>query len=590
MGRRHISPWLAWVTGLAALAVGSVAVGASADWSATGDAVRAMVDQPAGVAIALGAFAAAFALRAVLWQRVLPDLPFDHALAGIHLSLGANHVLPLRLGEPFRVLSVQRRTRLSLEPLAASTVALRIADIAAIGVLGLAVAPMAFGRLLGGWGAGILVLALAVGAAALWWLASVRRRSLSRVRLPGPAVAAGVVVAWLLEAVLVWHSARWAGLDVGPLEAVGVTTAAVGAQVAAIAPGGFGSYEAASVAAYGALGFDAAAGLTAALVAHGLKTLYALAAGGVALVHPGPGMVGPWRLASPPTTRPAPASGAGPVVLFLPAHDEEATVAQVVARAPSTVCGLPVEVLVVDDGSTDATAARAASAGATVVSHSYNRGLGAAVRTGLAWAVGRDAVAVAFCDADGEYAPEQLADLIGPILDGRADYVVGTRLRGTIEHMRLHRRLGNLVLTHLLAFVARQPITDGQSGYRALSTSAATAAAIVHDFNYAQVLTLDLLAKGFRYGEVPICYRFRTEGRSFVRLIPYLRQVLPAVRRELNDRARGPDRGSDLGAGSDGWASVPDELFRDESVLDDVGAEALPGSPPAGEVEAPVVS
>ena len=56
----------------------------------------------------------------------------------------------------------------------------------------------------------------------------------------------------------------------------------------------------------------------------------------------------------------------------------------------------------------------------------------------------------------------------------------------------------------------------------------------MHDFNYAQVLTLDLLGKGHRYAEVPITYAFRTEGRSFVRLGRYLRAVLPAVYRELN--------------------------------------------------------
>jgi hypothetical protein len=85
-----------------------------------------------------------------------------------------------------------------------------------------------------------------------------------------------------------------------------------------------------------------------------------------------------------------------------------------------------------------------------------------------------------------------------------------------------------------LRFVARRPISDGQSGYRAFSPAAAADAEVIHDFNYAQVLTLDLLAKGYRYEEVPITYRFRTTGRSFVRLGRYLRRVLPAIHRELN--------------------------------------------------------
>ena len=220
-------------------------------------------------------------------------------------------------------------------------------------------------------------------------------------------------------------------------------------------------------------------------------------------------------------------------MLFLPARDEAATVGDVVRRVPSRVDGRPVHCLVIDDGSTDATAAEAERAGARVIRHSRNRGLGAAVRAGLRAAVERDAAVVAFCDADGEYAPEELELVVAPILRGDADYVVGTRFGGRIDRMLPHRRLGNVVLTRALRWLARAPITDGQSGYRALSPAAARDAEIAHDFNYAQVLTLDLLAKGYRYAEVPISYRFREHGRSFVRLVPYLRAVVPAVWRTV---------------------------------------------------------
>jgi glycosyltransferase involved in cell wall biosynthesis len=249
------------------------------------------------------------------------------------------------------------------------------------------------------------------------------------------------------------------------------------------------------------------------------------------------------------------------VVLFLPARDEEASVAAVVARTPATVAGHPVRCLVIDDGSSDRTAARAEAAGAVVVPLDRPSGLGAAVRRGLAEAVRMDAAAVAFCDADGEYAPDELPRLVGPILAGEADYVVGSRfLRGRPRRMRPERWLGNRVLTVLLAAVARRRISDGQSGYRALSPAAAVAAEIIHDYNYAQVLTLDLLAKGFRYAEVAISYRFRTEGRSFVRLAPYLRRVVPAVWREV----------------------------RSPSILDDVAPEPVTGVRPGGVVEAAV--
>jgi glycosyltransferase involved in cell wall biosynthesis len=234
------------------------------------------------------------------------------------------------------------------------------------------------------------------------------------------------------------------------------------------------------------------------------------------------------RLRRLPDRPPVPA-GPGPVVLVLPARNEAARVGTVIDRMPSAVLGRPTRCIVVDDASTDATAAVAAAHGATVITPSRGHGLGAAVRTGLRAGVDAGAAVVAFCDADGEYDPAELAALAGPIVDGTADYVVGSRFAGSIGRMHPHRRLGNHLLTVGLRAVAGEPITDGQSGYRALSARAAAVAEIAHDYNYAQVLTLDLLGRGFRYREVPITYSFREGGRSFVRLGRYLRAVGPAV-------------------------------------------------------------
>ncbi len=189
-------------------------------------------------------------------------------------------------------------------------------------------------------------------------------------------------------------------------------------------------------------------------------------------------------------------------------------------------------------------------------------------RSGPAWPPlsSGGAVAVAFCDADREYDPAELERLVAPILEGRADYVVGSRFAGEIRRMLPQRRLGNLALTGLLRFVARAPIGDGQSGFRALSGAAAADAQLVHDYHNAQVLTLDLLAKGYRYLEVPIGYQFRTCGRSFVRPLRYLRRVVPAVWRELNRPAGRPPL----------------------LVLDHVAGEGLAGGGPGGVVEGAV--
>ncbi len=444
-------------------------------------------------------------------------------------------MLPLRLGEALRVTSVLRRTPLPAAPVAASAVALRAADLLAVVTLAAVAAPAVAGGF-GVWGWLLAAGLLAAGIAALAWLAVLRRQG-AAVRLPGPGVALAASAAWLLEAAVMWAAAAAAGIALDYPQAVAVTAVTIAAQTLAVTPGGIGGYEAAATAALVGLGAGPGPALAAALVAHATKTGYALGLGAVALVTPAPGYFGRLRLprALPPRPAPAAAGPGAPVVAVIPVHNEEAVVGDVVRRVPSVACGRPVRTVVVDDGSTDGSAALAAAAGATVVAQPRNLGLGAAVRRALAEASALGPACVVYLDADGEYAPEELERLAAPVLAGRADYVVGSRFAGGSRRMRAHRTAGNRLLTRWVRWMTRRrDLTDGQSGYRAFSPAAAAAAEIVHDYNYAQVLTLDLLGKGFVYAEVPITYAFRTTGSSFVRLGTYLRTVIPAAHRELN--------------------------------------------------------
>jgi glycosyltransferase involved in cell wall biosynthesis len=221
------------------------------------------------------------------------------------------------------------------------------------------------------------------------------------------------------------------------------------------------------------------------------------------------------------------------LAVVVPAKDEEATLGELLDRvARVTVPGHVLRPIVVDDGSADRTSEVARERGAAVVRHAENRGLGAAVRTGLGVAVEAGASVVAYLDADLEYYPEDIPGLLEPILAGRADYALGSRFLGGARGMRLYRRLGNYAFTALLALLTGCGISDGQSGMRAFSREAAARAEIIHDYNYAQVLTLDLVRKGFRLEEVPIRYRVREHGESFVTW-RYPAKVLPAIWREL---------------------------------------------------------
>lgn len=525
-----------WLLGVAVLAVSVLYLVDTVDTAALTGTVRQLAAAPATIGAALIAYAAAFGLRAWSWRLTLPGLPLGQSWAALHVSLLGNHLLPLRLGEPLRVTSVLRRTGLPARPVIASAVTVRGADVLAVLLLAVVGAPALVHELAGGWAAGAVAAVAVVVAAGLAWSWRLRRGGLP-IRLPGLRVALVAVAAWALESTVVWAVARAAGYPLSAAEAVAVTAATIAVQLVAVTPGGFGSYEAAATAALVAAGVPVGPAFAVALSTHAVKTGYALLAGTIALAAPAPAYWGRLRLPRRPPVRPgrAPVPAGAPVVAVIPAHNEAATVGAVVAGLPDRIEGWPVRALVVDDGSTDDTAARAATAGAEVVRLVPNRGLGAAVRRGLAEAVARDPVVVVYLDADGEYHPGDAGRVVAPVLSGQADYVVGSRFAGQIGRMLPHRRFGNRVLTEAVRWLTRRrDLTDGQSGFRAFSAEAAATAEIIHDYNYAQVLTLDLLGKGFAYAEVPIRYSFRTSGTSFVRLGRYLRRVVPAVYRELN--------------------------------------------------------
>jgi glycosyltransferase involved in cell wall biosynthesis len=196
-----------------------------------------------------------------------------------------------------------------------------------------------------------------------------------------------------------------------------------------------------------------------------------------------------------------------------------------------------VDTLLVDDGSTDATPAIGRELGARVVSHPHRKGLGAALRTGIDIARDEGYAAAVYIDGDGEYEPADFARVLEPVARGRADYVLGSRFLGRREGMSWHRSLANRLTSAALGTLMETVLSDGQTGFRAFSARALAAARIGHDYNYAQVLTLSLWGERIEPLEVPIGYRRRANGRSFVRYPEYLARVAPAVRREWR-RAR----------------------------------------------------
>ena len=198
------------------------------------------------------------------------------------------------------------------------------------------------------------------------------------------------------------------------------------------------------------------------------------------------------------------------LVVTIPALNESKTIADVIQGIPRPIDGVDeVEVVVVDDGSTDDTAERAQEAGAHVVSHGRTRGVGAAFRTGLAAALERGAGLIVNIDADGQFAPSDIPELIRPILDGQADFVTCTRFgrKDYVPKMPRAKRLGNRIICWIVNFVTGQTFTDVSCGFRAYSRDTALRLNLFGDFTYTQETFIDLAGKHVRMVEVPLRVR-----------------------------------------------------------------------------------
>jgi len=168
-----------------------------------------------------------------------------------------------------------------------------------------------------------------------------------------------------------------------------------------------------------------------------------------------------------------PVSGSGRplrVLCVAPAWNEGSRIARVVERVPRDLVDV---VLVADDGSTDDTGAQARAAGAVVVRHDQNRGVGAAIRTGIDYGRARGFDVVVIASGGGKSPPEQIPRLLAPILEGRADFVQGSRYLegGEFLHMPWSRRWGTRAYTLLFSLLCARRVTDASSGIRAFRLS-----------------------------------------------------------------------------------------------------------------------
>ena len=152
------------------------------------------------------------------------------------------------------------------------------------------------------------------------------------------------------------------------------------------------------------------------------------------------------------------------IIAAIPAYNEEKHIGAIVSKTLQYVS----QVIVVDDGSTDGTSRKAEEAGAVVVRHDKNQGKGVAINTAFRIAREISPLAMVLLDADGQHRPEEIPSLLQPVLEKRADMVVGSRFLAN-NQIPKYRMVGQTVLTITTNIGSGIKLTDTQSGFRAFS-------------------------------------------------------------------------------------------------------------------------
>jgi len=198
-------------------------------------------------------------------------------------------------------------------------------------------------------------------------------------------------------------------------------------------------------------------------------------------------------------------------------------IASVIKKVPKKILGIKTEVLVVNDGSKDKTEFKAKQAGAFIINHSINRGLGQTFQTGIEKAIELDADIMVNIDADGQFNPKEISKLIAPIINKEANFVASDRFYNLESNnlvkphnMPLIKYWGNLLMANLISFLSNQKFNDVSCGFRAYDRKTLLSLNLIGKFTYTQESFLDLATKGLRIKTVPVNVKYFTDRKSRV--------------------------------------------------------------------------
>ena len=230
------------------------------------------------------------------------------------------------------------------------------------------------------------------------------------------------------------------------------------------------------------------------------------------------------------------------LIVIIPAYNEEKTIAEVVRRMPK-IMGVDLIPVVIDDGSVDRTAQLAREAGAQLILHGTNKGLGRSFQDGLAYAVENDADIMVNIDADLQYDPADIVKLIQPIIENRADFVTADRFTTATgkaprpEHMPAIKFWGNQRMNALVNSLAGTKLGDCSSGFRAIGREAILNLNLSGNYTYTHETIIDLAYKGLRLVSVPIPVKYYPERKSKVagNLFSYTSRALRIILKSFKD-------------------------------------------------------
>ena len=227
------------------------------------------------------------------------------------------------------------------------------------------------------------------------------------------------------------------------------------------------------------------------------------------------------------------------LLVAIPCFNDGETLPTVIKRVRKSLKELPHQILVIDDGSTDNTLSIAESLSCLAISHGTNRGVGLAFQTAVRYFLDNQFDHLVTIDADNQFNPDDLRNLLEAVSNGRYDFCTGSRFLGSSEvrKMPLIKKLGNRFMSSWLSKMTNQKFTDVACGLRAYSKTALMELNIFGNFTYTQEVIIDLALKGVAMTERPISVEYFNGRKSSIssNLVNYAARSSSIILRTYRD-------------------------------------------------------